>query len=124
MVTISVFFDFSKAFDRVNHPLLFRRLRGLHFSSVLRWIESYLKDRSQMVYNHASGTVSAMTPVNAGVSQGSVLGPLLFSLYISDFNGILRHCKYNFYADDLQVYLHCEPQDLQGGILKLNEDIA
>lgn len=125
MVTITIFFDFSKAFDRVHHSLLIEKLNSLHFApTVLKWIKSYLTDRTQVVRDRARGTVSATAPVKTGVPQGSVLGPLLFSLYISDFGKTLRHCKYNFYADDLQIYLHCEPRNLHNAITRLNEDIA
>lgn len=91
---------------------------------MLKWIESYLTDRTQVVWDRAREVSSAEATVRTGVPQGSVLGPLLFSLYISDFKSVLRHSKYNFYADDLQVYLHCEPRDLHRAIDRLNEDIA
>lgn len=92
--------------------------------SVLGWIESYLTGQSQAVYNRFSGAVSAFAPLKVGVPQGSVLGPLLFSLYLMDFKDILHHCKYNFYADDLHVYLHCAPRDVPETIRKLNKDIV
>jgi len=57
------------------------------------------------------------------VPQGSVLGPLLFVLYLSDFGDTLRYCKYNFYADDLLIYAHADPADLVGAIQRVNEDI-
>ncbi|KMQ81892.1 rna-directed dna polymerase from mobile element jockey-like protein, partial [Lasius niger] len=124
MVTVSVFFDFSKAFDRVDHLILIRKLKDLNFSdSVLQWIYSYLRCRSQAVKDSVAGTMSSLTLVSEGVPQGSVLGPLLFTLYLSDFQNVLKHCKYNFYADDLQAYLHCKPRELSDAILKVNEDI-
>lgn len=61
--------------------------------------------------------------MSTGVPQGSVLGPLLFMLYLSDFRLVLKHCKYNYYADDLQIYLHCKPNDLDDSIQKVNQDI-
>ncbi|KMQ87075.1 reverse transcriptase [Lasius niger] len=124
MVTVFVFFDFSKAFDRVDYFLLIVKLKSLNFSdSVLRWIYSYLRGRTQAVKDNFEGTISSLSVVNAGVPQGSVLGPLLFTLYIADFGRKLRHCKYNFYADDLQIYTHCEPRDLVDTIRKVNKDI-
>lgn len=51
-------------------------------------------------------------------------GPLLFVLYLSDFRNVVRHCKYTFYADDLHIYLHYRPHDIQACILELNADIA
>ncbi|KAL6418784.1 hypothetical protein ACFW04_014229 [Cataglyphis niger] len=55
--------------------------------------------------------------------QGSVLGPLLFTLYLADFSHVVKQCKYNFYADDLQAYIHCEPRNLSDTIWKVNEHI-
>ncbi|KAL6421454.1 hypothetical protein ACFW04_013909 [Cataglyphis niger] len=121
-VTVSVFFDFLKAFDRVNHFLLIKK--NLNFSeNVLRWINSYLTEHTQAVKDCIKGTTSSSSLVRVGVPQGSVLGPLLFTLYLADFSHVVRHCKYNFYADDLQTYIHCEPRDLFDTIRKVNEDI-
>ncbi|KAL6417160.1 hypothetical protein ACFW04_014665 [Cataglyphis niger] len=123
MVTVSVFFDFSKAFDRVDHFLL-EKLKNLNFSeNVLRWIHSYLIERTQAVKDCIEGTISSPSPVRIEVPQGSVLGPLLFTLYLADFSHVVKHCKYNFYVDDLQAYIHCESRDLSDTIRKVNEDI-
>jgi len=123
-VTIAVFFDFSKAFDNVCHELLINKLRCLKFSSSsLRWFCAYLDHRMQAVQDVSNNIMSSFRIVSKGVPQGSVLGPLLFVLYLSDFGEILRHCKYNFYADDLMIYLHAEPGDLTRAIEQLNEDI-
>ncbi|XP_029673838.1 uncharacterized protein LOC115241977 [Formica exsecta] len=123
-VTIAVFFDFTKAFDNVNHRILIHKLRQLNFScEALRWLYAYLDGRRQAVRDPITGDKSPMRLVTRGVPQGSVLGPLLFVLYLSDFGGILEHCNYNFYADDLLIYLHAEPCDLQSGIRRVNEDI-
>ncbi|KMQ83966.1 rna-directed dna polymerase from mobile element jockey-like protein, partial [Lasius niger] len=123
-ITVSVFFDFSKAFDRVDHLTLIRKLNNLNFSdSTLRWVHSYLTGRTQAVKDDSNGTLSSPLPVVAGVPQGSVLGPLLFTMYLTDFGRVLRHCKYNFYADDLQIYIHCEPRDIHVAIRNINDDI-
>ncbi|KAL6423098.1 hypothetical protein ACFW04_010529 [Cataglyphis niger] len=109
---LSVFFDFSKIFNRVDHFLLIEKLKNLNFSeSVLHWIHSYLTERTQAVKDWIESINSAL------------LGPLLFTLYLADFNHVVKHCKYNFYADDLQAYIHCEPRDLSDTIRKVNEDI-
>lgn len=124
-VTISIFFDFSKAFDSLGHDLLINKLRNLGFSySVLSWMWSYLQDRKQVVCDHISRKMSSERKVSSGIPQESVLGPLLFVLYLLDFNKILRHCKYNFYADDLLVYIHNELGRLGEAVEKVNQDIA
>lgn len=61
---------------------------------------------------------------SAEVPQGSVLGSLLFALYLSDFKEVLKHRSYNLYADDLMIYLHCDAVDIDNDITKLNADIT
>lgn len=124
MVTIMVLFDFSKAFDRVVHSKLIEILKKLGFSdSALQWIISYLKDRKQSVRDN-DGNVSASRSINTGVPQGSVLGPLLFSLYISGLSKIFTICSHNVYADDIQILLSCHPKDLARAIAMVNEEIC
>lgn len=124
MVTVMVFFDFSKAFDRVVHRKLIEILRDLGFShSALNWILSYLSGRSHATKDHL-GNVTSQIPINTGVPQGSVLGPLLFSLYIIGLSKLLSFCGYNIYADDIQIFISCYPKDLERTIQKVNEDIT
>lgn len=124
LITIAVSIDFSKAFDRVNHFLLLNKLKQQNFScSVLRWFYSYLSSRRQAVKDPCQETISSYTVVEAGVPQGSVLGPLLFTIYTSDLSSCLRHCRYNSYADDLVIYLHWDPHDVHNGIKRITEDI-
>lgn len=125
MVTIAVFFDLSKAFDRIDHQILLEKLAALNCSyTVLKWFRSYLTGRSQVVRDPESGGISTPAFINMGVPQGSVLGPILFTLYVSDLCGSLRHCEYNIYADDLMIYFHCEPRFVGGGVDSVNGDIS
>ncbi len=78
-----VFCDISKAFDRVWHRGLLFKLRQNGISGVLvNWVSSYLQNRSQRVF--VGSTLSDEKQINAGVPQGSVLGPLLFLIYVND----------------------------------------
>ncbi|XP_024893569.1 uncharacterized protein LOC112468571 [Temnothorax curvispinosus] len=106
-VLILVLFDFSKAFDTVSHFLLLTKLRKLGFSDLaLKLIFSYLSGRSQAVVD-LEGVFSDWLSVTAGVPQGSVLGPLLFSLFINDIGAFLRFTEHLIFADDTQIYRKC-----------------
>ena len=104
---VLVLLDLSAAFDTIFHDILLHRLKHRFGMSgkVLEWITSYLSKRSQTV-NHG-GKISEPSPVPHGVPQGSVLGPILFSLYTSPIGDIIdhHHIQYMLYADDTQLYL-------------------
>ena len=97
-----IFLDFSKAFDSVPHHLLLHKLQAFGFSStLLNWLNHYLHGRSQSVI--IEGKVSPSLHVKSGVPQGSILGPLLFVLYVND---ICEVCSslISLYADDAKIY--------------------
>jgi hypothetical protein len=109
-----VLLDLSAAFDTVDHCVLINHLKQLGFDgSVLQFFMSYLSDRTQCVkIQNVSSTPSELV---FGVPQGSVLGPILFSLYTSLLGEIIRkhNLDYHFYADDSQIYISFNPCQLE-----------
>ena len=95
----TVFLDLTKAFDLVNHKLLFKKLAAYQLSSNTQlWFQSYLTSRSQQV--NISGKLSDPQHISIGVPQGSVLGPLLFLVYINDLPLSIQTCMLDLFADD------------------------
>ena len=104
-----VLLDFSKAFDKVNHlKLLFKLSSHGVKGQTLKWISSFLGGRTQAVV--LEGECSPEVPVTSGVPQGSVLGPLLFLLYINDLPENIQS-QVRLFADDTAVYLTVDSQN-------------
>ena len=99
----AIFFDLQKAFDSVSHRSLIAKLRQLNINKfLLKWIVDYLTDRTQCI--EVEGATSPSQPVPSGVPQGSVLGPLLFIIYIDGLTNALSNSSMSLYADDLLLY--------------------
>ena len=100
--TIGVFLDLSKAFDSMDHSILLHKLntygiRGLPYS----WFKSYLQDRTQVIsYNDV---ISDSLNISFGIPQGSILGPLIFLLFINDLPNCSRKLKFTLFADDTNI---------------------
>ncbi len=117
----AVFVDLSKAFDMVNHTLLVRKLNSLGITgNENNWFKSYLSNRTQCV--SINGCVSTPNVIMSGVPQGSILGPLLFLLFINDMPKNIGNSTVDMYADDTLIYVSHKDVDV---IEKyLNEDLA
>ena len=115
-----IYLDFQKAFDQVPHERLLIKLKSYGIDGiVLKWIRSFLSDRKQWVKVGSSKSLEA--PVLSGIPQGSILGPVLFTIFINDLpEGILNKCK--IFADDTKLYGTPEnKEDIQRDLIKLQE---
>ena len=98
-----IFIDLRRAFDTVNHDILLTKLE--HYGirdNMLSWFQSYLSNREQ--YVSINGEQSESHAINCGVPQGSVIGPLLFLIYINDLPNISDVLKFYLFADDTNIY--------------------
>ena len=105
--------DLSAAFDTVDHKALLKQLKdrcGVQ-KDALQWFDSYLPKRSQMV--KFNDILSKSVSLNCGLSQGPVLGPLLFLIYTLPLGDIVQSMalQYHLYADDTQIYMSCVPNN-------------
>ena len=115
----SVYIDYAKAFDKVDHRILMKKLELYGVTKqYLTWINSFLTERNQVVF--VNGVYSYETKVISGVPQGSVLGPLLFIIFINDLSDQIVHSKILTFADDTKLIL---PINSQNDKISLQQDL-
>jgi exonuclease III len=118
--TVATLIDLRKAFDTVNHKILVSKLGAYGITgNMIDWFRSYLNTRRQRV--SINGILSDPLVIETGVPQGSILGPLLFILFINDMNDTVQHSSLNCYADD--TVCHAADANLQTAIAHAQNDL-
>ena len=108
--TDAIYLDFAKAFDKVDHRLLLLKLKQYGFGEdITNWISSFLSDRSQNVV--VNGQTSYLAKIISGVPQGTVLGPLLFILFVNDMHWCVKHSTIRLFADDTRLLKRISSSD-------------
>lgn len=117
----TVLIDLSKAFDSIEHSLQLKKLDAYGVEGVeYQWFADYLSARKQRVT--VDGEVSEWSPVVKGVPQGSILGPLMFNIFVNDLPHAVKHSTVNLYADDITIYV--ADHDPATVSARLSEDLA
>ena len=98
-----IFMDFQMAFNTVGHKILLQKLEYYGIRAVCKdLLKSYLTDSKQ--FDTINGCNSDLIPVNCGVPQSSVLGPLLFFIYVNDLHKTIQYCKVHDFANDTNIF--------------------
>ena len=115
----SIYLDYAKAFDKVDHKLLIRKLHRYSFNpKIISWIDSFLSDRKQAVV--VDGHSSFLAPIISGVPQGTVLRPVLFLIFINDMEHCITKSIIRCFADDTRVSI---PVFSEQDVAKLQNDL-
>ena len=128
-IPFSIFLDLSKALNTLNHDILLTKLRYYGIEGVaLNWFQSYLTKRTQYVqYNDTS---SSIREIETGVPQGSILGPLLFIIYMNDFHTVSQKFTFILYADDTTLisplcwFIHRSQSDMDYVSTMINMELS
>ena len=128
-VPLSIFLDLSKAFDTLDHDILLSKLEYYGVKSTsLKWFASYLRGRSQ--YVDYDGLHSSVRSIKTGVPQGSILGPLLFIIYMNDINISSQKLNFILYADDTTLtfplcsFTHCDDFNTDSVSDAINQELT
>ena len=117
--TDAIYLDYAKAFDKVDHRLLIRKLHlyGVN-AKLISWIESFLTNRIQNVV--VDGHMSNSSSIISGVPQGTVLGPILFLIFINDITQCISYSTIRCFADDTRI---CKAISCEGNVAELQSDL-
>ena len=119
--TLGVFLDLSKAFYTVDHQILFKKLEYYGIAeNNLRWLENYLKGRQQFISFENNSTKKVT--ITCGVPQGSILGPLLFLLYVNNLHHTSKVLNSIMFADDTNIFL--SHSDIKLLLEKMNKELT
>ena len=120
---LGLFLDFSKAFDIIDHGILLSKLQGYRISgTALKLINSFLSNRYQNEHVGFNGNASSRPSISCGIPQGSVLGPLLFLLYINDIALVSNLLFLLLFADESNVFV--TGRDIDAMIDQVNTEMA
>ena len=115
-----IYLDFAKAFDKVDHKILLQKIWRFGFrGKIYNWLKAFLTNRKQRVI--VDGVLSSLADVLSGVPQGTVLGPLLFLIFIDDMTNVVKHSSVKLFADDSKL---CKEVKCLADQLLLQEDLT
>ena len=118
-----ILMDLSKAFDSISHDLIIAKLNSYGFDqNALKLIYSYLKGRRQCV--KINGKFSKFKPISSGVPQGSILGPILFNIFINDINYFIQEADLHGFADDHTLSAYSDNLEKLKNTLSKQADVA